>query len=82
MKMETHSTTHPHIAAASTPEAAPPPAPEPTKAEKDMILREAVSYYLRQDFRDATIRKVCEEFIAGVDDAARGGAVKPKPTTK
>jgi hypothetical protein len=81
MKMETHATTHPHTAAATTEAAAPPPPPELTKAEKDGILREAVSWYLRQDFRDATIRKVCEEFIAGVDDQARNAA-KQKPATK
>jgi hypothetical protein len=80
MKMEPHVTTHPHAADTGTQAAVPPP-PELTKAEKDMILREAVSWYLRQDFRDATIRKVCEEFIAGVDDQARNAA-KQKPSTK
>lgn len=80
--MGTHATTHPHTAAATTEAAAPPPAPELTKAEKDGILREAVSWYLRQDFRDATIRKVCEEFMASVDDAARGAAKQNKTSTK
>lgn len=45
--------------------------PEKSQSEKDQIIREAVSYYLRNDFRAPEIRAVCEEFIAGVDKAAR-----------
>ena len=47
---------------------------ELSQAEKDSILREAVSWYLRNDFRVAEIREVCEEFIAGVDQRAREGS--------
>ena len=64
----------PHDAVKADEAAAEPEEKEPTQAEKDGIIREAVSWYLRNDFRDKTIRKVCEEFIAGVDKAARGAA--------
>ena len=42
---------------------------ELSRAKKDQILREAVSYYLRNDFRVPEIREVCEKFIANVDKA-------------
>lgn len=72
------SPAHPVTPPPATPPA--PPTPEEqleeqiaklTKAEKDGIIREAVSYYLRQDFRDAVIRKVCVDYMTEVDDAAR-----------
>ena len=55
---------------------------EVPKAEKQQILREAVSFYLRNDFRDAKIRAVCEEFIASVDDSVRAAVAQESGSTR
>jgi hypothetical protein len=75
------STQHPILNAEKKEKQEPPPVPttaeqvaKMSKLDKEQILREAVSWYLRQDFRDPVIRFVCEEFIAIIDKESRVAA--------
>ena len=46
---------------------------EPTEAQKAAVLREAVSYYIRNSLRAPDVREICENFIAAIDEALGAG---------
>jgi Putative binding domain, N-terminal len=50
-----------------------------SQAQKAQILREAVSFYIRQSLREPEVQAVCEEFIAAIDEKARDDAAAALP---
>jgi len=50
----------------------------PTDAQRAMVLREAVNFYIRTTFRAPDVRAICEELIAAIDEAM-GGSVPIDP---
>ena len=78
------STQHPTPGTEKKPEQTakePPPPPtveeqaaKLTKVQHDEILREAVSWYLRNDFHKPVTRYVCEEFVGNIDKEARAAS--------
>jgi hypothetical protein len=51
----------------------------PTEAQKAMVLREAVSTYIRLSFRAPDVRQICEDFVAAIDQQLRDNVEPPLP---
>jgi hypothetical protein len=66
-----HHTEAHHAGAAHQDEAAAKQPAEIPASVKSEILREAVSFYLRQNFVTGQALDVCQEFIADADQKAR-----------